>query len=310
MAQNRLPDTLPKLISLGHDCADGAQQFEAAIPLLTNTQAALLGDVTDLETRRAAFAAFEMVMPGVPDPDTVVQVARSNAKAFLTLVRENLKPTLGGKGQPWTPLGWPATSLAIPGTSEKILPHLDAVQGFLTAHPEFEISTAVVVLTAAKALALWTALDNAVKARNRRDTDQATAFGLRNTSEAKLRTRLRGLIGELEQKIGPLDARWLAFGLNRPGAEDVPDAPANTHATGLGGGRVRVQCDHVPRADYFQFWIQVVGVDPEFRRAETFDEPDKILEALPVAATVKIKIRAVNEAGPGPFGDEMAVVVS
>ena len=120
----------------------------------------------------------------------------------------------------------------------------------------------------------------------------------------------RQLTQELEQKIGPLDARWLAFGLNRPGAEDVPDAPANTHATGLDGGRVRVQCDHVPRADYFQFWIQVVGVDPEFRRAETFDEPDKILEALPVAATVKIKIRAVNEAGPGPFGDEVAVVVS
>jgi len=157
---------------------------------------------------------------------------------------------------------------------------------------------------------LWTALDDAVDARHQRDTAQATAFDLRNQCETKLRNRLRGLIGELEQKMGPLDSRWLAFGLNRPGAEDAPDAPVNTEATPMGGGQVFVKCHRVPRTDYYQIWIQIVGVDENFRRADSPDGPEKLLEALPVGATVKIKMRAVNEANPGPFGDEVTVVVS
>ncbi len=309
MATNRLPDNLSKLISLGEDCADGAHQYEAAIPLLANTEVKIRADVDDLVARKLAFEAFETVTPGTPDADTVVQLARSNAKAFLTLVRDLMKPHLGPKGQPWVALGWPATSLAVPGTSEKLLPHLLSVKNFLTLNASYEINTAQTVMTAARATALWTALDNAVTARNQRDSARTTAFGTRNVCEGKLRTRLRGLIGELEQNLGPLDPRWLAFGLNRPGAEDAPDAPENTRATALGGGQVRVQCDRVPRADYYQFWIQVVGVDPEPRRAETFDEPDKILPDLPAGATVKIKMRAVNEAGPGPFGEEVEVVV-
>src|SRR5437773_981728 len=97
MASNALPDTISNLLSLGHDCADGAHQFEAAIPLLTNTESAIGGDVAALELKVADFAAFDMVMPGVPDLDTEVQKARSNARAFLTLVRDNLKGTVGPK---------------------------------------------------------------------------------------------------------------------------------------------------------------------------------------------------------------------
>jgi hypothetical protein len=54
----------------------------------------------------------------------------------------------------------------------------------------------------------------------------------------------------------------------------------------------------------------VVGVDEDFRRADSSDGPEKMLEGLPAGATVKIKMRAVNEADPGPFGAEVTVVVS
>jgi hypothetical protein len=128
---------------------------------------------------------------------------------------------------------------------------------------------------------------------------QAGAFAQRNTAETKLRSRLRGLIGELEHKMVPLDERWLAFGLNRPGAEDPPSAPVNTTATPMGGGKVFVKCDRVPRTDYYQIWIQVAAVDENFRRADSPDGPEKMLEGLPAGATVKIKMRAVNEAAQG-----------
>ena len=38
-------------------------------------------------------------------------------------------------------------------------------------------------------------------------------------------------------------------------------------------------------------------------------DPEKILEGLPVGATVRINMRAVNETGSGPFGGEMRAVI-
>jgi hypothetical protein len=38
--------------------------------------------------------------------------------------------------------------------------------------------------------------------------------------------------------------------------------------------------------------------------------PDETLEGYTVGATVKFKMRAVNETGTGRFGDEVSVVVS
>ena len=54
----------------------------------------------------------------------------------------------------------------------------------------------------------------------------------------------------------------------------------------------------------------MAGVDADFRRADSPDGPEKMLEGQPVGATVKIKMRAVNEADPGPFGAEVTVVVN
>ncbi len=309
MAQNRLPDSINDLINQAEDCADGAHQYEAAIPLKANLEADIRADQQALMVAKAAHDVFAQILPDVPSVDAQVQSARSNGRAFLLLVRDTLRPHLGPKGTAWVPLGWPSHSIEVPSTSERILPILLGVKNFLGTNSGFEISTTKTVVTAARADALWAALDAAVSSRNLRDTARTLAYQGQETAEQKLRKRLRGLIGELEQNLDPLDARWLAFGLNRPGADDPPEAPESSRATPLGGGKLRVQCDRVPRADYYQFWIQIVGVDPDFRRAETFEEPDKILEGLS-AGTVKVRIRAVNEAGPGAFGDEVEVVVS
>lgn len=310
MSQNTLPANLKKLTSLSEDCADGAHTHEASLPLETNTEARIRADLENFKTKSQAYNALDLVLPGTPDPDALVQTARSNGRAFLTLVRDTMKPHLGAKGDPWKALGWPATSIAVPSTSEKVLPLLDDVRKFFVNNPDYEVDTPKLVMTAAKALDLWTALGDAVAARNKRDEDKAKAFQARNNAETTLRTRLRGLIGELEQKLGPMDARWLAFGLNRPGADDPPDAPTDTTAEAMGGGKVFVKCHRVPRADYYQIWIQIVGTDPDFRRVESPDDPEKLLPGLPVGATVKVKMRAVNEANPGAYGDEVEVVVS
>lgn len=106
-----------------------------------------------------------------------------------------------------------------------------------------------------------------------------------------------------------MEAHWPAFGLKRPGAPESPDAVTGTRAAPLGGGKLRVQCDPAPRAEHYQIWIQVAPDDADFRLAESPAEPDRILEGLAVGATVKVKMRAVNETGPGPFGDVIQATV-
>jgi len=37
--------------------------------------------------------------------------------------------------------------------------------------------------------------------------------------------------------------------------------------------------------------------------------PDKVIDGLPVGATVRARMLAVNETGPGPLGDTVQAVV-
>ena len=53
-----------------------------------------------------------------------------------------------------------------------------------------------------------------------------------------------------------------------------------------------------------------MNTDADFRLAESPAEPDKILEGLAAGAQIKVKLRAVNETGPGPFGESLQATVA
>lgn len=308
MASNALPQPLDKLMTLAEDAADGAHTHEVSIGLLQNTEVKIRADLLGLVNANQHFGDMTGGNNGMT---TAVTVARSNGRAFATLLRDRLKPVLGNRAsQAWVPVGFTAESIAVPSTGEKLLPLLMSMKNFLTANAQYEVNTPELVLTAVLAGTLHTAFSDARSARNNHDTDGNTALNARNVAEEKLRTRLRGLIGELETLLDALDARWLAFGLKRPGAPDAPDAPENTRVTALGGRKLRVQCDPTPRADYFQVWKKVAGVDADFVLADSPHEPDVILEDLPLNAVVEIKMRGVNETDPGPFGAVVSATVT
>ncbi len=299
MASNKLPTHLDELAMLAEDAADGAHQLEATLGLKQNTEAAIRADLADLTAKRSA---YDTVASDSAAKGTAVTVARYSARAFLTSTRDVFKNFFGAKpSAAWVAAGWPANSIAVPATSELLLPLLQSVEHYLTANPARE--NAPLNLTAARAAALHTARTTASSAANQQGQAERAAREASDVSADKLRKRLRGLIDELGQLLTPLDARWLAFGLKRPGAFESPDAVTGTRATPLGGGKLRVQCDPAPRAEYYQVWIQIVNTDADFRLAESPAEPDKILEGLPVGATMKVKMRAVNETGLGPFSE-------
>lgn len=306
MASNRLPDTLEELISLAEDAADGAHQLEATIGLQQNKEAGIRADLAALVTKKTA---YDTALAASPAKTTALTVARSNARGWLTMARDNFKTFLGAKpSQAWEATGWSADSIAVPSTSDRLLPLLQSVGGYLTANPAREV--AAMLLTAARATTLHTALSDAREARNVHDTLLAQTKNERDAAADTLRTRLRGLIDELMQLLDPLSPHWLTFGLKRPGAPDSPAKVQNTRVTSAGPGTARVQSDPAARAEYYQYWKLVVGVDEDFELAGSADDPDKTFDGLTAGATVKFKMRAINETGPGPFGSEAQIVVS
>jgi hypothetical protein len=306
VASNRLPDKLEALIAQTEDAADGARQLETTVGLGQNKETALRGDLAALVVKKTAYDTADSASPA---KTTALTVARSNARAWLLMARDNFKTFLGNRPcAAWSATGWSAQSTAVPNTGDRLLPLLESVGIYLAANPAREV--AAMNLTAARATLLHAALSDARAARNTHDALLTQTKEERDTAEDRLRARMRGLIGELAQLLDPLSPHWLAFGLKRPGAPDSPPKVQNTRATAMGGGEVRVQCDAAARAEYFQIWQMVLGTDPDFVLADSPAEPDKILEGLAVAATIKFKMRAVNETGTGPFGGEVEVTVT
>ena len=304
-----MPENLEDLVSLIEDAADGAHEYGETLGLEQNTEtkmradkALLVGTMGDYDAKVSLGISFTAALTS----------SRSNAISFLMATRDYAKSFLGNKASDaWQALGWSANSLAVPGTTERLLPHVEKVKIFFTDNPTREVNTPQLTLTAARAQSLWEALDGARQARNTYESQLGTLKNTRDAAADTVRERLRGLYSELLQLIkDPMSPIWVAFGFPRPGAPAKPDAVVNTRLENLGSARLRVQCDPASRTDYYQIWLFIVGTDTRFNLMASPVEPDKILEELTVGATVKVKMRAVNESGRGAYGDEMQIVVT
>lgn len=305
MASNSLPKKLDELVTLTEDAADGCHQLETAVGLQHNKEADLRLDLGTFVTKAAG---YDTTLSARVPLQSALTVARSNARGWLLMARDNFKTFLGSTpSNAWEVAGWSAESIAVPSTSDLILPLLQKVQGYLTANAAREV--AAMNLTAARAGVLHTALSDARSAANHQDDLIRAAKDERDAAEEALRSRMRNLIDELMQLLDPMSPHWLTFGLKRPGAPDSPDKVKNTRVTAAGGGKARVQCDPAARANYYQIYKMVVGTDEDYVLADSPPMPDETLEGFTVGATVKFKMRAVNETGPGPFGDEVSVTI-
>jgi len=307
MAQNPIPDNLDELMTMAEDAADGLHQLESTVDVKQNTEAAVRQDLARLVTTKGAYDA--LVATGTT-LTTTLTVAKSNARGFCTAVRDRLKLFLGKQASDaWQEPGWSANSIAVPSTSERLLPLLGSIGTYFTAHPTQQ-DTSNLNLTAAQAGILHEALSYARSAVNSHDQAEGDAKIARDAAADQLRNRLRALVNELALLLDPLSPSWRTFGFNAPGAPDRPDAVKNTQATALGSGQVRVQCSAAARADYYQVHQFIVGTDTAYVLTDSPPGPDVILANRPVGATIKYKMRAVNETGSGPFGNEVTVTPS
>ena len=309
MASNQLPDNLAELETQGRDAEDGATQLGAAIGLKQNTAAMIKADTDALSD---AGDQYNTADTAVRAANTTLRLAVSNARGFLLLGRDLLKPTLGGKASTaWAETGFSSQSLAVPSADDLLQAMLDKMRTYLTANPTRENAPAN--FTAVRALALYNALKDARSGTNgvtAKEDARKTAKAARDLTEAALRRRLTGLIGELGQLLDPMSPHWVTFGFQRPGAEEKPDPVKTLTATALGGGRVKLDYTGGARSAHFQI-CQIT--DPAAGTFEILDDATAttyLLENQTVGATLALKVRGTNDGGDGKFSPTAQITVT
>jgi hypothetical protein len=100
---------------------------------------------------------------------------------------------------------------------------------------------------------------------------------VRDAAEQTLRDRMMGLIAELGQLLDDTDPLWLAFGLNEPGAINLPDSVDGLVLTAGPAGTVLAHWSDPSRATRFRVYKQIDGVDPIPLNITTVTEADTTL---------------------------------
>ncbi|MDB6026184.1 MAG: hypothetical protein JWM68_2407 [Verrucomicrobiales bacterium] len=262
-----------------------------------------------LALRAAAVSARDNYEAGkalVPAMREALNVARLQARVFMLLTRDILKTVLGGEYS----LVWDATglvgSLEIPQSVDDLILLLETIVAYLTAHPNLEAPSLNV--TAAHAQLLLTALSDARRAVDNQVIAVGNLIQVRDEKFLAVRKGLRGLIGELDAELDPLDLRWKAFGFNMPGAEETPEAVTGVTAVLIGPNAAAAKWKAPTRAQYYRVWRKVVGVDVEPVAVGSPADLDFTLENLPTASTVEIYISAVNNGGESQLSEKITIV--
>jgi len=305
MASNRLPDPLDDLFTLAEDMADGCHNHEAAIGLKQNLEV----DVrADLDAAVLAQGTFKTALSAKTGLGTAVTVADSNAKAFIGSARRVLVENYGERwSQSWAATGFPDLSTAVPHTQAKRQALLLSLKNFFKANPSMEVNTPKVIVTSALAGTLFTALSAARVAAAEGNTDAARKKILRDAAGQTLRDRMMGLIAELGQLLDATDPLWLAFGLNEPGATNLPDSVDGLVLVAGPAGTVLAHWSNPSRATRFRVYKQIDGVDPIPINITTVTEADATLTGQPSGRLLKIFVIAANDAGQAAPSDTVQI---
>jgi hypothetical protein len=293
MASNILPSGIQPLFTLAEDMADGLNAHQTAVGIKQNTETALRADLVAAQTAQTNHLAAQTAKV---DLSTAVTVADSNAKAYIGAARRVLVNYLGeGYSQAWEATGFPDQSTAVPGTQAKRQALLQSLQTYFTTHAAQ--ANAPLNITAAKAGELFQDLSDARSAAAEGNNISGQKKLARDAAEKTLRTRMSGLVAELGQLLDDNDPLWLAFGLNQPGASNLPDVADALVLTIGPTGTVLADWSDASRATRYRVFKQIVGVDADWVAAETVTDSDYTFTGLTSGQTLKVRIVSANDAG-------------
>jgi len=144
-----------------------------------------------------------------------------------------------------------------------------------------------------------------------RSTAQGVALNNKKAGLGTLRRQLIALVDELQLRLSDDDERWEVFGLNIPSNPRAPEPATDLELSNAGTGRVAAEWTRGTRSNDDRIFIQVVGVDADFREyGKSGGDSEELLKNLPSGATVKVKIIALNGSLSAPDGPVAQIVVA
>lgn len=197
----------------------------------------------------------------------------------------------------WAQVGFINSSTQVPARIEDKLGLAVSLASFFGRHPGYEQPTLGVTKAQMELLR-----SNAVATQQAYADAQVTQKQMgdaRDGAYNTLATDMRIVIKNLSEILEPNDPRWLAFGLNMPGANVTPSQPINVTATIDGNGKILVTCDAVALALRYRARVMRIGIDADYTLAASGPTPMLVVKDVLPGQTVQIVIQAVNGTAQG-----------
>jgi hypothetical protein len=296
-----VPHSNDNMVVLAHQIVPAAAELEVELEIKQNTStviAASLYDFVGMPGTDPATAgkqgAFNLSRIAVTNAAEARRVAIQQGREFNAKAVNHLKTYLGRRWNPlWQSVGFTNGSIALPRDP---MPLLLKLRPHLIANPTQELPSEEI--TAAKANALILAINAAFNNESTAVATRDNARIARDEAAAKLRSRLVGLRGELEQLLADGDYRWRRFGFSRPIDRHLPAAITGlTLRPGGVAGEVIVEWATSVGAESYRVLRLVQTVDETPIEVGLLNEPMTIIGGLPTGKTVVVSVTARNEAG-------------
>jgi len=305
-----VPAGVDPVISLGTKTLAGALSVGDAVGLEQNPAAKIQLDLYDLSGdpatplvpgKQAKYVAQKLAVKAAND---AARAAVHNGREYCRLAIGVLKPTLGNRwNTQWNAAGFAVPSLAIPNDP---VPMLIRFREYFNANPAREV--AVLNVTAARAQLRVTEIQQAhvtlSQARNLRIDFKAA----RDESLKKLRQRLIGLRGELDQIIEDDDGRWYDFGFRRPADGQQPAPVTGLVLTPGGAGIVLASWAASTNAENYRLTWKPTSSAGEPTEVGLTAETQFALTGLPSGLPISVGVSARNAAGE-TLTTEVTIVV-
>jgi hypothetical protein len=270
--------------------AAGIAEVGASVPVTFITQLLMLANRTAFNTAEANFNAGRLTLS---DAYTAAHEAETGLADWLGSAKAVLVASFGlSWSSQWAAAGFTDHSVAIPSSIGDRIGLANNIVEFLTANPSYQVTSVGVTIDAGSDI--YTAAVNGQKAiaDARKALDELDT--VREAARTTVLAGMSGLIKNLEAKLGPMDPRWLAFGLHKPGAYVSPAKPTGLTLTLIGSDAVQVACDAMPLATRYRWRMRVVGPGNVFHLAASTVEPLAMIQPVPPGEIVEIIVQAVN----------------
>ena len=222
--------------------------------------------------------------------------AKSNGRTLAKACVNVLKPRLGDAwSNDWQTAGFTTGSLAIPENPLTLLQQLRAYFAANPTHERLDIGGGLNA-TAAACEAAADAIAAASTASNEANTNAGIAKAALEEGIKAGRNRLSGLREELARLIKGDDARWYAFGFERPDDPETPETPENLVLTASPGGHLFADWDNARRAESYRATVFHATTGAKLQERMVQDS-DANFSGLPTGTPLRVEVTAINDAG-------------